>query len=187
MPELPEVETVRRGLALKMTGHKIDWAEGDCRDFKFLSEVVERFRPDTVVHYAEQPSAPYSMIGYDEARTTLCNNLEATFNIIWAVLKHAKDCHVIKLGTMGEYGTPNIAIEEGHLKPDTDPLQFVFEVHGLILALHHDARFLRSTGAIERVRTAFDRLVGHYAAPAGQRSVATAPTRTARLPRKARG
>jgi UDP-sulfoquinovose synthase len=100
----------------KMTGHKIGWAEGDCRDFKFLSEVVEKFRPDTVVHYAEQPSAPYSMIGYEEARTTLCNNLEATFNIIWAVLKHAKDCHIIKLGTMGEYGTPNIDIEEGWIE-----------------------------------------------------------------------
>jgi UDP-sulfoquinovose synthase len=100
----------------KVTGHKIGWAEGDCCDFEFLSDVVQRFRPDTVVHYAEQPSAPYSMIGYNEARATLSNNLEATFNVIWAVLKHAKDCHIIKLGTMGEYGTPNIDIEEGWIE-----------------------------------------------------------------------
>jgi AcrR family transcriptional regulator len=61
----------------------------------------------------------------------------------------------------------NIAVEEGHLQPDIDPLQLVFELHGLILALHHDARFLRNPGALERVRTAFERLVGHYATPAG--------------------
>jgi UDP-sulfoquinovose synthase len=53
------------------------------------------------------------MMGYDEARRTLENNLMATFNVIWAVMEHAPDCHIIKLGTMGEYGTPNIDIEEG--------------------------------------------------------------------------
>jgi AcrR family transcriptional regulator len=78
-----------------------------------------------------------------------------------------------------------IAIDEGHLKPDTDPLQLVFEVHGLILALHHDARFLRSPGALERVRTALERLVGHYATPYGQQLFDGAP-RAARAPRKAR-
>ena len=78
-----------------------------------LSEQFERFVPDTVIHYAEQPSAPYSMMGYDEARATLSNNLTATLNVIWAVLRHAPGCHIIKLGTMGEYGTPNIDIEEG--------------------------------------------------------------------------
>ena len=78
-----------------------------------------------------------------------------------------------------------IAIDEGHLRRDTDPLQLVFEVHGLILALHHDARFLRSSGALERVRTGFDRLVGHYATPAGQQLFDGAP-RVARPPRKAR-
>ena len=62
----------------------------------------------------------------------------------------------------------NMAVEEGHLQPDIDPLQLVFELHGLILALHHDARFLRKAGAIERVRTGFARLVGHYATPIGQ-------------------
>jgi AcrR family transcriptional regulator len=67
-----------------------------------------------------------------------------------------------------------IAIEEGHLKPDTDPAQMLFEVHGLILALHHDARFLRHPGAIERARAAFDRVLRHYAAvaPAARRAKA---------------
>ncbi|WP_425606867.1 TetR/AcrR family transcriptional regulator [Aquincola agrisoli] len=60
-----------------------------------------------------------------------------------------------------------LAIDAGHLRPETDALQMLFEVHGLILALHHDARFLRIPGAVERARTAFERIVDHYAAPAG--------------------
>jgi AcrR family transcriptional regulator len=72
-----------------------------------------------------------------------------------------------------------IAIDEGHLKADTDPAQMLFEVHGLILALHHDARFLRHPGAVERARSAFDRVLKYYAAtptpiraksPAGRRA-----------------
>lgn len=55
-----------------------------------------------------------------------------------------------------------IAIEEGHLRPDTDPMQMLFEIHGLILSLHHDARFLRSPGAVERARVAFERLIQFY-------------------------
>jgi AcrR family transcriptional regulator len=60
-----------------------------------------------------------------------------------------------------------IAIDEGHLKPDTDPPQMLFETHGLILALHHDARFLRLPGALDRARTAFDRIVAQHTTPAG--------------------
>jgi UDP-sulfoquinovose synthase len=97
----------------QITGSEIAFSEGDCCDFDFLGGVVKEFSPDAVVHFAEQPSAPYSMIDYGEARTTLSNNIFATFNLIWAVLRHAPDCHIIKLGTMGEYGTPNIDIEEG--------------------------------------------------------------------------
>jgi UDP-sulfoquinovose synthase len=111
-PHLPERCEIYR----QLTGHHIEFAEGDCCDFSFLSELVQRFAPDAVVHYAEQPSAPYSMIGYDEARSTLSNNVMATFNIIWAMLKYAPDCHLIKLGTMGEYGTPDIDIEEGWIE-----------------------------------------------------------------------
>lgn len=94
-------------------GKKIGVEIGDCCDFDFLKDVVERFQPETIIHFAEQPSAPYSMIGFREAQLTFSNNLQATFNVIWAVIKHAPNCHIIKLGTMGEYGTPNIDIEEG--------------------------------------------------------------------------
>ncbi|MGO8914948.1 MAG: NAD-dependent epimerase/dehydratase family protein [Stellaceae bacterium] len=111
-PRLPE----RAAIFEQANGKQIAVAEGDCCDFDFLAGVVQRFAPEAIVHYAEQPSAPYSMIGYHEAHRTLANNLTATFNTIWAVLKHAPDCHVIKLGTMGEYGTPNIDIEEGWIE-----------------------------------------------------------------------
>jgi AcrR family transcriptional regulator len=73
-----------------------------------------------------------------------------------------------------------IAVDEGHLRDDTDPLQVLFEVHGLVLALHHDARFLRLPGAIERARTAFERIVGHVATPAGL--AASPAARTAAVP-----
>lgn len=69
--------------------------------------------PNTVVHYAEQPSAPYSVMDFAKADLTLTNNLRVTNNLMWAVHDFAPDCHIIKLGTMGEYGTPNIDIEEG--------------------------------------------------------------------------
>jgi UDP-sulfoquinovose synthase len=69
--------------------------------------------PETVIHYAEQPSAPYSLINYKYANITITNNLLVTNNIMFAVRDFARDTHIIKLGTMGEYGTPNIDIEEG--------------------------------------------------------------------------
>ena len=88
---------------------------GDLNDYRFMSNLFQKYQPQAVIHYAEMPSAPYSMIGYDEARLTLNNNLTVTLNLIFAVLQYAPDCHIIKLGTMGEYGTPNIDIEEGWL------------------------------------------------------------------------
>jgi len=106
----------RAKLFESLSGHRIQVQIGDCADFRFLEDVVRSFLPDAIVHYAEQPSAPYSMIGFSEAQQTLNNNLNATFNVIWAVLMHAPDCQIVKLGTMGEYGTPNVDIEEGWIE-----------------------------------------------------------------------
>lgn len=70
---------------------------------------------DTVIHFAEQPSAPYSMLNFTTSNFTLINNITVTNNLIYAVKDYAPKTHIIKLGTMGEYGTPNIDIEEGWL------------------------------------------------------------------------
>lgn len=72
--------------------------------------------PETVIHFAEQPSAPYSLIDFQYADITVTNNLRVTNNLLWAVRDFSRDTHIIKLGTMGEYGTPNIDIEEGWLE-----------------------------------------------------------------------
>jgi len=103
----------RADIFRSVSGHTVTVQIGDCADFRTIADAVRDFQPEAVIHYAEQPSAPYSMRGFDEANRTFHNNLGATFNLIWAVIQYAPDCHIVKLGTMGEYGTPNIDIEEG--------------------------------------------------------------------------
>jgi UDP-sulfoquinovose synthase len=98
------------------SGKTIDVYIGDLNDWSFTSQVFSEFKPDTIVHYAEQPSAPYSMLNTEAARLTLNNNIGATGNVIFAMNEYCPDAHLIKLGTMGEYGTPNIDIEEGWLE-----------------------------------------------------------------------
>jgi UDP-sulfoquinovose synthase len=99
-----------------ISGKKIGVFISDVCDYQLLSRVFRDFGPDGVVHYAEQPSAPYSMMGREAAVFTLTNNLVSTCNLIHAVAEFNSDCHIVKLGTMGVYGTPNIDIEEGYLE-----------------------------------------------------------------------
>ena len=99
----------------EVAGLEIEAQIGDVTDYDFLLGVFRDFGPDAVVHYAEQPSAPYSMKGYQEARETLENNLLSTLNVTHAVRETNPAIHIVKLGTMGEYGTPNIDIEEGFI------------------------------------------------------------------------
>ncbi len=97
----------------EVSGKDIEVHIGDCCDYAFLSALVKDFQPECIVHYAEQPSAPYSMLNHEAASLTLNNNLQSTQNIAWAIHEFAPECHIVKLGTMGVYGTPNIDIEEG--------------------------------------------------------------------------
>lgn len=97
-------------------GNSVEVGIGDITDYNFLKSAFKDFKPDAVIHYAEQPSAPYSMISHSKALFTLQNNLAGTLNVAYAVKEIAPECHIIKLGTMGEYGTPNIDIEEGWLE-----------------------------------------------------------------------
>ena len=87
----------------------------NCSNYIKFSNAFKAFKPDAVIHYAELPSAPYSMFGHMEGWKTIENNLKSTFNLINCIKNFNPNCHVIKLGTMGEYGTPNIDIEEGWL------------------------------------------------------------------------
>jgi UDP-sulfoquinovose synthase len=100
----------------KLTGKTINIYQGDLTHFDFLSEVIRQELPDAFVHFAEQRSAPYSMIDREHAVFTQTNNVVGTLNVIYAVKELVPDCHIIKLGTMGEYGQPNIDIEEGYIK-----------------------------------------------------------------------
>lgn len=118
----------RAKLWYELTGKEIKVVIGDLAETEFTRSFFDgrvqynwainnsyTGQPDTVVHYAEQPSAPYSLKNYKYAHFTVMNNLAVTNNLMWAVKDLSSDSHVIKLGTMGEYGTPNIDIEEGWL------------------------------------------------------------------------
>ncbi|MDZ7681668.1 MAG: NAD-dependent epimerase/dehydratase family protein [Fodinibius sp.] len=124
------------------TGKDITVEIGDLTEYRFMSELFETYQPDAVVHYAEQPSAPYSMKGVDEAQLTLNNNLNVTFNVIQAVLNHAPDCHIVKLGTMGEYGTPNIDIEEGWIDVEHNGREDTFLFPRAAGSLYHTTKVL---------------------------------------------
>jgi UDP-sulfoquinovose synthase len=99
----------------EISGRQLDVFVGDLCDAEFTMEAVRRFRPDAIVHYAEQRSAPYSMIDRKHAVYTQANNLVGTLNVMFAIAAVDREIHLVKLGTMGEYGTPNIDIEEGWL------------------------------------------------------------------------
>jgi len=98
-----------------LTGKNIELLVGDVTDYEFLASAIESSEPDAVIHFAEQRSAPYSMIDRKHAVSTQVNNVVGTLNLLFALRELRPDCHLIKLGTMGEYGTPNIDIEEGYI------------------------------------------------------------------------
>jgi UDP-sulfoquinovose synthase len=123
-------------------GHEIKVIIGDLSDHEVMFDVVQNSQPDTIIHYAEQPSAPYSMRGFDEARKTFQNNLDVTFNCIWAILEHAPKAHLIKLGTMGEYGTPNIDIEEGWIEIQHNGRKGTFLFPRAAGSLYHTTKVL---------------------------------------------
>jgi len=99
-----------------LTGQRMELYVGDLRNYGVVEGVLETFRPEAIVHYGEQPSAPYSMIDHNRAVFTQVNNVTGTLNVLWAIRKVVPDCRLVKLGTMGEYGTPNIDIEEGFIE-----------------------------------------------------------------------
>jgi UDP-sulfoquinovose synthase len=97
------------------TGQTIELFTGDISEYDFVCSTIRQMQPDAVVHFAEQRSAPYSMIDCEHAVFTQMNNVAGTLNLLFALREYAPECHLVKLGTMGEYGTPNIDIEEGYI------------------------------------------------------------------------
>ncbi|MCJ8283544.1 MAG: NAD-dependent epimerase/dehydratase family protein [Rivularia sp. ALOHA_DT_140] len=98
-----------------LTGKSIDLFIGDITNYEFVQKALHQFEPEAVVHFGEQRSAPFSMIDREHAVLTQVNNVVGTLNILYAMREDFPDCHLVKLGTMGEYGTPNIDIEEGYI------------------------------------------------------------------------
>ena len=100
----------------ELSGDRIRSFLGTVEDGEFLDEVVAETKPDAVVHYGEQPSAPYSMISRQTAVETQQANVVGNLNLLFSMRDHVPDAHLVKLGTMGEYGQPNIDIEEGYIE-----------------------------------------------------------------------
>jgi UDP-sulfoquinovose synthase len=121
----------------EVSGNVIESYVGDLRDGEFVDRVVLEFRPDAVIHYGEQPSAPFSMIDRRHAVETQVNNVVGNLNLLFALRDYAPDCHLVKLGTMGEYGTPNIDIEEGWIEIEHKGRKDVLPFPKLPHSLYH--------------------------------------------------
>lgn len=100
---------------MELTGKKIALYIGDICDYPFLQRVMREFEPESIVHFGEQRSAPFSMIDREHAVMTQVNNVAGTLNLLYAIKEFNPAIHLVKLGTMGEYGQPNIDIEEGYI------------------------------------------------------------------------
>ncbi|MGB7086497.1 MAG: NAD-dependent epimerase/dehydratase family protein [Phormidesmis sp.] len=98
-----------------LTGKDIELFIGDVNNYSFLEQSMRQFKPDAVVHFGEQRSAPFSMVDREHAVMTQANNVLGNLNLLYVLRDHFPECHLVKLGTMGEYGTPNIDIEEGYI------------------------------------------------------------------------
>ena len=115
---LVPIETLQSRIRVwhELTGHELEYYIGDLTDADFTHHVVGEFRPDTIVHFAEQRAAPYSMADRKHAVYTQVNNVVGTMNVLYAIAEIDPEIHLVKLGTMGAYGEPNIDIEEGWLE-----------------------------------------------------------------------
>ncbi len=114
IPTMPLYRRIR--LWKETTGHDMELFVGDMTNARFVYNLIETTKPDAIIHYAEQPSAPFSMVDRSHATMTQTNNIVGTLTLLFAIKKFCPQTHIIKLGTMGEYGTPNIDIEEGFIE-----------------------------------------------------------------------
>jgi UDP-sulfoquinovose synthase len=129
----------------EVSGRRIGVHLFDLCDYELVSRLFREFQPEAVVHYGQVPSAPYSMVDRRHAVFTQLNNIENNLNVIFAILEHTPDCHLVKLGTMGEYGCPNIDIEEGFLEIEHKGRKDVLPFPKLPHSWYHASKVADST------------------------------------------
>jgi len=137
----------------EVAGKQIRSYVGAVEDGDFLEEVVAEVRPEAVVHYGQQASAPYSMISRERAVETQHANVIGNLNLLFAIRDHAPECHLVKLGTMGEYGQPDIDIEEGYIEISHKGRSDVLPFPKLPGSLYHCSKVHDSTNIHFACRT----------------------------------
>jgi len=129
----------------EVSGKRIDARVGCIEDGEFLDAVVSETLPEVVIHYGEQPSAPYSMRSRQTAVETQQTNVIGNLNLLFSMREHVPDAHLIKLGTMGEYGQPNIDIEEGYIEIEHNGRKDTLPFPKLPGSLYHCSKVHDST------------------------------------------
>jgi UDP-sulfoquinovose synthase len=129
----------------EISGREIRSYVGAIEDGDFLEEVVAETRPEAVVHYGQQASAPYSMASRQKAVETQHANVIGNLNLLFAIRDHVPDCHLVKLGTMGEYGQPDIDIEEGYIEIEHKGRKDTLPFPKLPASLYHCSKVHDST------------------------------------------
>lgn len=103
----------RMQLYSEFVGNRLAFWQSDLTNYQEVLKIYGEFKPDAIVYLGEQPSAPYSMIDAEQAISTQSNNILGTLATLWAMHRVCPKAHLLKLGTMGEYGTPHCDIPEG--------------------------------------------------------------------------
>jgi len=137
----------------ELSGEEIRSFSGSVQDGDFLDGVVAETRPDVVVHYGQQASAPYSMASREKAVETQYANVIGNLNLLFAIRDHVPDCHLVKLGTMGEYGQPDIDIEEGYIEIEHKGRRDTLPFPKLPASLYHCSKVHDSTNIHFACRT----------------------------------
>jgi UDP-sulfoquinovose synthase len=137
----------------ELGGEEIRSFTGSVQDGDFLEGVVADVRPDVVVHYGQQASAPYSMASREKAVETQYANVIGNLNLLFAIRDHVPDCHLVKLGTMGEYGQPEIDIEEGYIEIEHKGRKDTLPFPKLPASLYHCSKVHDSTNIHFACRT----------------------------------
>jgi UDP-sulfoquinovose synthase len=143
----------RIGAWREISGEEIRSFVGAVEDGEFIDGVVAETKPEVVIHYGQQASAPYSMGSREQAVETQYGNVIGNLNLLFSIRDHVPECHLVKLGTMGEYGQPNIDIEEGYIEIEHKGRRDVLPYPKLPASLYHCSKVHDSTNIHFACRT----------------------------------